>query len=393
MISVSKLLCGTEHYGDTLRYRPDAAEQRNGATTENGPVVVWNITSACNLKCLHCYANAGSKKQSREMNTEEAKYFIDSLADFKVPVILFSGGEPLLRHDFFNLAEYAGSKNIRCTLSTNGTLITPALAKRIKDVGVSYVGISIDGIGVVNDHFRGYAGAYDAALQGIRACRAAGQKVGLRFTINRHNIDQLPGIFDLMETEDIARACFYHLVYSGRGSQMINEDITHSETREIMDMIIKNTLSYHHRGLDKEILTVDNHTDGVYIYLSMQQQDRELADAARQLLISNGGNRSGIAIGAVDWEGNVYPDQFTRQHILGNVLEKPFGVIWQGVDNPLMQGLKNRKSLLKGNCANCNWLNMCNGNFRTRAEAVYGDFWEQDPACYLTESERINLKG
>jgi len=387
MISVSRLLCGAEHYGDSLRYQKDAGSQRDGTTTGRGPVVVWNSTRTCNLKCLHCYSNSDAQRYANELSTSEAKKFIDDLAAFHVPVILFSGGEPLLRPDFFELADYARSKHIRCTLSTNGTLITPDIAGRIKDVGVSYVGISLDGIGDNNDRFRGRQGAFEAALSGIRACRSIGQRVGLRFTINRHNFEELPDIFKLIEDEDIPRVCFYHLVYSGRGSQMVNEDISHNETRQVMDLIMEHTLDYHRRGLNKEILTVDNHTDGVYIYLSLLKNDPERAEEVRQLLTANGGNRSGIAIGAVDWFGNVYPDQFTRQHLLGNIREEAFGKIWQNTGHSILQGLKNRKPLLTGRCAQCRWLNMCNGNFRTRAESVHGDFWAPDPACFLTDKE------
>ncbi len=387
MISVSRLLCGAKYYGDSLRYNQDAGRQRDGTTTGRGPVVVWNSTRTCNLRCLHCYSNSDDHIYENELTTTEAKKFIDDLAAFNVPVILFSGGEPLLRHDFFELADYARHKNIRCTLSTNGTLITPEMADRIKNVGISYVGISLDGIGINNDRFRGRKGAFNSALNGIRACRSIGQRVGLRFTINRHNLDQLPDIFKLIEDEDIPRVCFYHLVYSGRGSQMVNEDVSHAQTRQAMDLIMEHTLDYHRRGLNKEILTVDNHADGVYIYLSLQKTDPVRAEQVSQLLSANGGNRSGIAIGAVDWFGNVYPDQFTRQHLLGNIREKSFGEIWQNPDHPVMQGLKNRKPLLKGRCARCRWLNMCNGNFRTRAESVHGDFWEPDPACYLTDKE------
>jgi len=224
-------------------------------------------------------------------------------------------------------------------------------------------------------------------LNGIRACRDAGQRVGLRFTINRHNYRQLPDIFKLIEEEDIPRICFYHLVYSGRGSKMRDEDISHAETRQAMDLIIQKTIDFHRRGLDKEILTVDNHADGVYIYLFLKRTDSTRAQRAGQLLVMNGGNRSGVAIGAVDWSGNVHPDQFTRNIILGNVREKKFADIWEDNNNPLVLGLKNRKPLLKGRCSTCRWLDMCNGNFRARAEAVYGDFWAPDPACYLTDEE------
>lgn len=387
MINVSRLLCDIKSYGDSLRYSKDSGCQRHGTSRGFGPVVVWNVTHKCNLRCLHCYAGSEDRVSSDELNTAEAMDFIDQLAEFKVPVILFSGGEPLLRDDFFELASYAGKQGLRTTISTNGTLVTPDVAKQIKQLNIGYVGISIDGIGANNDAFRGRVGAFENALNGIRACRDAGVRVGLRFTINRHNYAQLPDVFKLIEDENIPRVCFYHLVYSGRGSQMRDEDVSHTETRQALDLIIEKTIDFHRRGLGKEILTVDNHADGVYIYLSLMQSNPARAKQVQQLLLANGGNRSGIAIGAVDWSGNVYPDQFTRNHILGNIKERKFATIWQDIHNPIMRGLKDRKPLLKGRCASCRWLDMCNGNFRARAEAVYGDFWSPDPACYLLDKE------
>lgn len=386
MIGISKLLCGTENFGDSLRYAHDSKGQIHGAVAGHGPVVVWNTTRTCNLRCRHCYSESDNKKYN-EMNTQEAKQFVDDLAAFKVPVILFSGGEPLVRPDFFELAEYASQKGIRTTISTNGTLITPEVAARLKKIGVGYVGISLDGIGEVNDTFRGRKGAYEAALTGIRNCLAVGQRVGLRFTINRHNHKELNQIFDLIERENIPRVCFYHLVYSGRGSEMIKEDISPAESRTALDLIIERTQDFHRRGLDKEILTVDNHADAIYLYLKLQKEDPERAKQVLELLSRNGGNRTGIAIGEVDWEGNVHADQFTRNHRFGNVRERKFGDIWTDLSQPILAGLKDRKPLLKGRCAKCKWLNLCNGNFRARAEAVYGDFWMEDPACYLTDEE------
>lgn len=387
MIGISRLLCGTENYGDSLRYSTHAAGQRDGATAGHGPVVVWNITRTCNLKCRHCYSNSDGTRRDGELTTAEGIKFIDELAVFKVPVLLLSGGEPLLRPDFFDLAARAKEQGLRVTVSTNGTLITPSVARDLKKAGVSYVGVSLDGIGTNNDRFRGRRGAFDEALQGIRNCLAAGQKVGLRFTLTRHNIGELDDIFRLVEEENIPRICFYHLVYSGRGSAMIQEDITHEETRQVLDLIIGRTADFHRRGLTKEILTVDNHADGIYLYLKLLSKDPRQAEDVLALLRLNGGNRTGIAIGEVDWEGWVHPDQFTRNHTFGNVRERPFGDIWTDLSHPILKGLKDRRGLLGGRCATCNWLDACNGNFRARAEAVYGDFWAHDPACYLTDDE------
>lgn len=393
MISVTKLLFATEYFGDSLRYTDNAHKARNGVREGMGPVVVWNSTRTCNLKCRHCYMSSDAKKYQNELTTAEAKQFIDDLADFNVPVLLFSGGEPLIRPDFFELADYAAKKGVRPTLSTNGTLITPEVARKIKDIGVGYVGISLDGLREVNDKFRGKAGAFEAAMNGIKNCVAVDQRVGLRFTINHHNIQELENIFDFIEEENINRVCFYHLVYSGRGNQMMDEDVTAEESRRAMDIIIRRTRDFEERGLKKEILTVDNHCDGVYMYLKALQEGKdELAQQIKKYISMNGGNRSGMAFAEVDPLGYVHPDQFTQHHTFGNVRERKFGDIWQDTTNPIMAGLKDRKPLLKGRCSKCKFLDNCNGNFRTRAEARTGDFWESDPSCYLTDGE-IGITG
>jgi putative heme d1 biosynthesis radical SAM protein NirJ1 len=387
MIGISKLLLDTNNFGDSLRYSHSSKGTCHGTTHGRGPVVVWNCTKTCNLKCIHCYAGSDAQKYSGELTTQEAVKFIDDLREFNVPVLLISGGEPFMRDDILYLAEYAAKQGIRSTFSTNGTLITRKIAKKLKEIGVGYVGISLDGLGENNDKFRGQKGAFDLALRGIQNCLAEGQKVGLRFTINRHNYQELPGIFDLIEEENIPRVCFYHLVYSGRGSKMMNEDISHAETRKALDLIIDKVRYFNAKGLNKEILTVDNHADGVYLYLKLLDEDPQRAQKVLELLTNNGGNRTGIAIGEVDWFGNVHPDQFTQNYTFGNVKERKFGDIWTDTQHPILKGLKDRKSLLKGRCAQCKWLNLCNGNFRARAEAVTGDFWESDPACYLTDEE------
>jgi len=321
------------------------------------------------------------------MDTAAGRKFIGDLADFGVPVILFSGGEPLLREDLFQLARLAKEQGIRVVLSTNGTQITDEVAREIGDIGFAEVGISLDGIGSNNDRFRGQSGAYQAALQGIRNCIALGLRVSLRLTITRFNYQDIPAIFNVVEDEKIDRVCFYHLAYAGRGSSLRENDITHSQTRAVIDMICERTLDFHRRGLQKEILTVGNHADAVYLYLKLREQDPPRADKVLDLLKMNGGNNAGIKIGAVDDLGNVHPDQFWGHYSLGNVRQRKFGDIWTDTSEPLLRGLRSRKELLTGRCARCRYLYLCNGNLRVRAEAVFGDVWAEDPACYLSDEE------
>lgn len=387
MLSITKILNGASHYGDQLRYLNQSKKHLHGVSTGYGPVVSWNITKSCNLKCIHCYMNSENKAYEGELSNQEAIKLIKELGAFKVPVILFTGGEPLVREDFFQLAELAAENGIRPTVSTNGTLITPSVANKLKKIGVGYVGISLDGLSETHDAFRQKKGAFNDAVRGIESCISVGQRVGLRFTINKHNYKELDAIFDFIEEANIDRVCFYHLVYSGRGNNIMKDDINHLETRAALDTIITRTLDFHNRGLNKEVLTVDNHADGVYLYLKLKKLIPSRAEEAYRLLQLNGGNRSGIAFGNIDSFGNVHPDQFTQNHFLGNVKEQSFGDIWCNMKNPILSGLKNRGPLLKGRCSKCRWLHLCNGNFRARAEAVSGDFWAEDPACYLTDEE------
>lgn len=390
MIGISKLYCGTVEPSDALRYgrqSKDLPSHLLQFSEDKKPVVVWNVTRACNLKCVHCYARAVDRTYEKELNHEQGLSLIDDMAAFGAPVLLFSGGEPLMRPDLVELASYAVSKGMRAVISTNGTLISKDKAKELKEVGLSYVGVSLDGMEEVNDRFRGRKGAFRDAMTGIINCQEVGLKVGLRFTINRMNTAEVPRIFDLLEEHRIPRVCFYHLVYAGRGSDLVEEDLDHEETRKVVDLIIDRTKDLHDRGMAKEVLTVDNHADGPYVYLRMLGENNPRAEEVLSLLKMNEGNSSGRGIGCVSWDGSVHADQFWRHFSFGNVLERPFSEIWSDLTNPLMKKLKEKKRHVKGRCVKCRWLDVCGGNFRVRAEAVTGDVWAPDPACYLTDEE------
>ncbi len=393
MIGISKLYCGTVEPSDALRYGRESGKLPSHLlqfSKDKKPVVVWNMGRRCNLKCVHCYAQSKDIEYKNELTTEQGKELIDDLAQFGAPVILFSGGEPIMRKDLPELALYARSKGMRAVISTNGTLIDKKMAKVLKEIGLSYVGVSLDGMKETNDKFRGFNGAFDLALQGMRNCLEEGIKVGLRFTINKKNVKDIPAIFDLLEKEKIPRVCFYHLVYSGRGSKLVKEDLSHEESRKTLDLIMDRTKAAHNRGFPMEVLTVDNHCDGPYVYFRLLKEDPKRAKDVYELLQMNQGNSSGIGIACVSWDGSVHADQFWRHYSFGNVKERKFSEIWTDTGNELMKGLKNRKALIKENadrCARCKWFDICNGNFRVRAEAIYDNVWADDPACYLTKEE------
>lgn len=390
MIGVSKLLCGLVSPHDVQRYGRHSGKLPSNMlqfSVDKKPIVVWNMTRACNLSCVHCYASAACSPDADEMSAAEAKAMIDDLAAFGAPTLLFSGGEPLARNDLFELGAYAVARGIRTVISTNGTLIDDKAAVRIKEAGFSYVGVSLDGLRETNDRFRGLEGAYDAAIEGIKNCSRHGVKVGLRFTVNRSNFRQIPQIFGIMAENAIPRVCFYHLVYSGRGRGIVDHALTLREARQTSGLIFDLTANSFAEGRPVEVLTVDNHCDGVYLYMRALAEDPARAADIYTLLEYNGGNNSGIAIACVDQAGNVHPDQFWRHYSFGNVRQKPFSKIWTDLSDELMARLKNRKPHLKGRCSICKYLNICNGNFRVRAEAVFGDTWAPDPACYLTDAE------
>jgi 12,18-didecarboxysiroheme deacetylase len=390
MIGVSKLYCGTVEPSDALRYgrmSGDLPSHLLQFSIDKKPVVVWNVTRACNLNCVHCYSRSTEKTGEKELSTAQAMAVIDDLAEFGSPVILLSGGEPMMRPDLMEIAAYAADKGLRVVLSTNGTLIDRQKAEDLKILGLSYVGVSLDGMEEVHDRFRRKKGAFREAVKGITNCQEAGIKVGLRFTINRWNKEEISSIFDLLEDMDIPRVCFYHLVYAGRGKELMDQDLSHRESRETVDLIMDRTRDLHERGVPKEVLTVDNHADGPYIYLRMLREKNPRAKDVLQLLKMNEGNSSGRGIGCISWDGSVYADQFWRHHSFGNVTEKPFSRIWTDLSDPLMARLKDKKRYIEGRCAGCRWLDICAGNFRVRAEAATGDLWAPDPACYLTDKE------
>jgi 12,18-didecarboxysiroheme deacetylase len=390
MIGISKLYCGTVEPGDVLRYGGESKRLPSHLlqfSTDKKPVVVWNCTRRCNLKCVHCYSQSENKAYEGELTTDEGFAMLEDLARFGVPVTLFSGGEPLVRPDLLALIERTVALGMRAVISTNGTLITEEKAARLKAFNLSYVGVSLDGLRDVNDRFRGVSGAFEKALAGIRNCRRAGIKVGLRFTITNRNASEVDGIFDLIREENIPRVCFYHLVYAGRGSKLMSEDLDHEATRRIVDRIIDRTAALHREGRKVEVLTVDNHADGPYLYQRMLREKDPRAADVLALLQMNRGNSSGAGLGCISWDGAVHADQFWRHVTFGNVRQRPFSEIWTDLSNPLMAKLKDKRPHVKGRCATCRFLDICGGNFRVRAEAATGDLWQPDPACYLSDEE------
>jgi radical SAM protein with 4Fe4S-binding SPASM domain len=397
MLDVSVLYSGVEapstphRYGRKITQIDPPAHQRMAlarSAAERKPIVVWNLTRTCNLRCVHCYTASEAKKYPDELTTEQCKAVLDDLADYGVPAVLFSGGEPLVRPDLYELAAYARERDLHVVLSTNGTLIDRETADRLKSLDFSYVGISLDSAQpAVHDQFRGVEGAFQRTMRGFRHCVEVGQKVGLRLTITRHTYQDLDGIFDFIEAEGINRACFYHLCPAGRGASLMT--LTPEESRAAVDRIIERTDQLNRDGRRVEILTVDNACDGPYLYLKMLREGHPRAEQVREMLEWNGGARfsSGVGIANIDFLGNVHADQFSMFRSFGNVKQRKFSEIWQDTSDPIMAGLKDRLPKLKGRCGSCRFQSMCGGSLRARAETMLGDPWAEDPLCYLTDEE------
>jgi len=389
VIGCTKLICGTATLAEAINYSQSggrAPAHMLQFTTSDRPLVVWNMTRRCNLKCLHCYISA-SDEATDELSTEEAGAFIRDIGKMGCPVLIFSGGEPTLREDLCELGTLAVESGLRAVISSNGTTIYADLAGRIAEAGFSYVGVSLDGAPETHDRFRGRKGAFEEALRGVRHCLDAGIKTGIRFTVNRANVQDLPQVLDIVEREGIPRFCMYHLVYSGRGAEMIEQDLSHRQTRDVVKLLIDKVLDWEEGGVKTEILTTDNHADGVIVENFVRENRPERQEDVSALQKRHGGCSAGKKMANVDHAGNVHPCQFWSGDTLGNVRERPFSEIWTDGSDPLLAKLRDMPGSLTGpRCSRCRHNAVC-GGCRIRAQVVNGDLWGDDPACYLTDEE------
>ncbi|HEX5801816.1 MAG TPA: heme d1 biosynthesis radical SAM protein NirJ [Azospira sp.] len=352
-----------------------------------GPVVIWNLIRRCNLTCKHCYSISADKDFPGELTTEEIYGVMDDLKAFRVPVLILSGGEPLLRPDIFDIAKQAKAKGFYVGLSSNGTLIDDSNIDQIAECDFNYVGVSLDGIKETHDKFRRMDGAFEASLAGIRRCRDLGLKIGVRFTMTQDNAHDLPGLLKLVEDEGIDRFYFSHLNYAGRGNKNRKDDAQHKLTRWAMDLLFDTCWEYRQRGLHKEFTTGNNDADGVYFLHWVQKRFPERAAHVEAKLRQWGGNSSGVNVANIDNLGNVHPDTMWWHHTLGNVRQRPFSQIWPDTSDPLMAGLKQHPRPVTGRCGECKYLEICNGNTRVRAQQLTRDPWAEDPGCYLDDEE------
>ncbi|MCH2219712.1 MAG: heme d1 biosynthesis radical SAM protein NirJ [Dechloromonas sp.] len=352
-----------------------------------GPVVIWNLIRRCNLTCKHCYSISADTNFPGELSYEQVCTVMDDLKGFRVPVLILSGGEPLLRPDIYDIAKRAKAQGFYVGLSSNGTLIDENNIDKIAECDFNYVGVSLDGLGATHDKFRRLDGAFEASLKGIRLCRDLGLKIGVRFTMTQDNAHDLPGLLKLVEDEGINRFYFSHLNYAGRGNKNRKDDAQHKLTRWAMDLLFDTCWDYQQRGLEKEFTTGNNDADGVYFLHWVRSRFPDKAAHVEAKLRQWGGNSSGINVANIDNLGNVHPDTMWWHHTLGNVKDRLFSQIWPDTSDALMAGLKRYPRAVEGRCATCAYLSICNGNTRVRAQQLTGNPWAEDPGCYLSDEE------
>ena len=374
-------------YLHALQRGQSVAAKPKAVTMGSGPVVIWNLIRRCNLACKHCYATSADIDFAGELDTAEAFAVMDDLKAFGVSVLILSGGEPLLRPDIFEISARAKAMGFYVGLSSNGTLIGDDNIDDIARIGYDYVGVSLDGMRDTHDRFRRRQGAFDDSIHGIRLCREAGIKIGLRFTLTQDNAAELPELLQLMRCEAIDKFYLSHLNYAGRGNRNRASDLHHRMTREAMDLMFETCWSDVQAGVRREFVSGNNDADGVYLLHWAQRRIPQHVDALRKQLLRWGGNASGVNIANIDNLGNVHPDTMWWDYTVGNVRERPFSQIWQDRSDPLMAGLKAAQRPLEGRCAICKHLDICGGNSRTRAWQLTGNPWAEDPGCYLSDEE------
>ncbi|MGA2162056.1 MAG: radical SAM protein [Methanoregula sp.] len=358
-------------------------------TGRRRPVVFWNLTDRCNLACSHCYSRSGPDRDTKnELSTTEALSLIDDFSATGVPLILFSGGEPLLRDDIWELARHAQEKGIKMALSTNGTLITAEIARKLRESGIEYAGISLDGaIPATHDRFRNTQGAFERSIAAFSRCREAGVRCGVRITLTKENCGELDALVDLAKTIGASRFCLYWLVPTGRGMDAYHR-------LQLGPDAVTGALRLLYRKAQEtepgvmEFLTVDAPQDCIHLLASMElDRSPDLNDARALITSLNGGCSAGDRVANIDPQGNVYPCQFARspEFLVGNVRERPFSELWDDASNPVLARFRERPVPLKGRCGRCGHRELCGGGCRVRAYVASGDFYADDPFCYVQE--------
>ncbi len=351
----------------------------------NGSIAIWNFTNRCNLSCLHCYSKADLNAVD-SLTTEKIMETLPKLKANGVKFLIFSGGEPLTRKDIYDIASKCRELGIVTYLSTNGLYVKKSNAEKILDT-FNYIGISIDGSEEVHDKFRGLKGSFIESMRAVDLLNSYNKtKVGIRFTITKDTLHDLEFIFDLAEKHNIPKIYISHLVYSGRGLDNLKMDLTKEQRKKSVEFILDKAFEYYDTKRDIEIVTGNMEMDAILFYNRFAKKYPKYANEMNRRLIAWGGNSAGRKLLNIDAEGNVKPDPFFPS-IIGNIFNQDFSDIWSNRPTELLQKLRLHPRALEGKCKDCKYLDICNGGSRSRAYAIYGNMWAEDPSCYLTNEE------
>jgi radical SAM protein with 4Fe4S-binding SPASM domain len=349
----------------------------------NGSIAIWNFTNRCNLSCLHCYSKADLASIDT-LKTEDILAVLPKLKANGIKFLIFSGGEPLTRTDIYDIAHECKKIGIMTYLSTNGLYVRKSNAEKILDT-FNYIGISIDGSEKVHDKFRGLEGSFKESMKAVDLLNSYGKtKVGIRFTITKDTYDDLEFIFNLAEKHNIPKIYISHLVYSGRGLDNLDMDLTKEQRVTAVNYILDKAFEYHETNRDIEVVTGNMEMDAILFYDKFISKYPQHADEMKKRLIAWGGNSAGRKLLNIDSEGNVKPDPFFPTYI-GNILKEDFSDIWTNKPIELLQKLRVHPRELGGKCKECQYLEICNGGSRSRAYAIFADMWAEDPSCYLKD--------
>ncbi len=336
-------------------------------------LVFWETTSSCNLKCKHCRASAIEQRNKDELNYEQCRHFLYSVSSFAKPVIVLSGGEPLVREDIYDIAAYGNSLGLRMVLATNGTAITPAIAKRLVQSGIQRLSISIDGANAkTHDTFRGISGAFDSALDGLKYAQEAGLPVQINTTISQYNIKELSDIYKLAILRGACALHFFLLVPTGCGKEMPKSELISSEDYEQ----VLNWIYYTSKVSPIQLkATCAPHYFRVMYQNASTKMTKETSENQGFESMTRG-CLAGISVCFISHKGDVYPCGYFPLRA-GNIHEQPIRSIWE--KSELFEQLRDY-SLLKGKCGMCEFVRVC-GGCRARAYAEKGDYLEEEPNC------------
>lgn len=385
MLMVSQLVRvarGALDPADLLARAPARFEGRRAHTV---PVVVWNVCLRCPMTCPHCYAGAGPTASDHDLSTPVALRVVDELAEAGVRHVIFSGGEPLLRPDIFELIAHATERGLGAHLSTSGVPLDEVTVRRVVDAGVSYVGVSLDGLAPFNDAWRGYEGGFALASEGLRRCKDAGLRTGLRMTLTSRNRDHLDALLAHARHLGVDRFYVSHLVYAGRGLRLAGDDLSPSESRALLWHLFDVADELAGAPGPTEIVTGGNDSDGPLLVRWTRDRYGRAAEArVHEVLARRGGNSAGEGVLDIDHRGRVHPDQFWARAVLGDLTRQPFAEV---LSHPLRAELRGRTARLEGRCGGCRFLSLCRGSHRERALAATGNMWASDPACVMRDDE------